>query len=170
MLTRPVAGEYGAYYDTYVSLVPDGDFATVMTAGHAALCARLAAAEAKAGHAYAPGKWTVAEALQHVVDTERVFAYRLLALLRGDASPLPSFDENAYAPAAQAGRRTLASLVAEFEAVRASTVALVESAPPGAWTNVGTMSGKSAVARALPYIIAGHERHHDALFRDRYGV
>ena len=170
MLTRPAAGEHADFYRTYVALVPEGDFATVMAGGHEALVARLRGAAAKAGHRYAEGKWSLAESVQHLVDAERVFAYRLLAILRGQAAPLPGFDENAWAPASEADARDFAGLVEEYALVRRTTLALIASAPNAAWANRGVMSGNPATARALAFIIAGHERHHDALFRERYGV
>ena len=170
MLTRPASGEHAEYYGKYITLVPDGDFATVMAGGHDALVARLRGAASKAGYRYAEGKWSLAESVQHLVDAERVFAYRMLAFLRGQEAPLPGFDENAWAPASEANARDFAGLVEEFALVRRSTVALVSSAPPHAWANGGVMSGHPATARAVAFIIAGHERHHDALFRERYGV
>ncbi len=170
MLTRPAAGEHAEFYATYVTLVPDGDFVDVMTSGHPALLARLRAAATRSGHRYADGKWSVAESLQHMIDTERVFAYRMLSILRGAETPLPGFDHDAWVPASVAHARDFGAMVDEFALVRASTAALIATAPAAAWANRGTMSGGSATARALPYIIAGHERHHDALFRDRYDV
>ncbi len=170
MLTRPDAGEHAEYYGTYVRLVPDGDFATVMAAGHAALSTRLRAAASKAHFRYAPGKWSLAESVQHLVDAERVFTYRMVSILRGDVQALPSFDENTWAPNSHADARDFVGLVDEFDALRAATIALVSTAPASTWANIGTMSGTPASARALAYIIAGHERHHDALYRDKYGV
>lgn len=170
MLTRPAADEHAEWYGKYVALVPDGDFATAMASGHDALVARLRAAAAKSHYRYAEGKWSVAESVQHLVDAERVFTYRMLSFLRGDTQALPPFDETAWAPAALADTRDYGGLVDEFDAVRRATIALVSTAPASAWANRGTMSGNPASARAVAYIIAGHERHHDALFRDRYGV
>lgn len=170
MLIRPASDEHAEYYGKYVALVPDGEFATVMTSGHAALVARLRGNAAKAGFAYAAGKWTLAESLLHLADAERVFSYRMLSFLRGETTPLPGFDENAWAPQGKAAVRDFGGVVDEFEAVRQATIALVRGAPAGAWANRGTMSGTTATARATAYIIAGHERHHDALFHERYGV
>lgn len=170
MLARPASSEYAEFYGKYVALVPDGDFASVMTSGHAALLARLKSGSAKAGDRYAEGKWTLAESVQHLSDAERVFAYRMLCFARGGREPQPPFDENTWTPASQANARDFGGLLDEFATVRRSTILLVNSVPFAAWANLGVMSGNPASARGVAYIIAGHERHHDALFRDRYGV
>ena len=170
MLSHPHAGEYAPFYQRYVDLVPDGDFATVMTSPHPALLGRLRAAASRSAHRYAEGKWTLAEVVQHLCDTERVFAYRLLCFARGQVEPLPGFDENAWGPASQANGRDYGGLVDEFALVRRSTVSLVAGLPASVWTNGGVMSGGPATARAMPYLMAGHERHHDAILRERYGV
>lgn len=170
MLTRPSPGEHAEYYGKYIALVPDGDFTSAMTGEHAALLARLRTNSAKAGFRYAEDKWSIAELVQHLVDAERVFSYRMLAILRGQTEPLPSFDEESWAPASHANARDFAGLVEEFALVRRATQALVASAPAAAWANRGTMSGNPATARAIAFIIAGHERHHGGILRDRYGV
>lgn len=117
-------------------------------------------------HRYAPDKWDVAAVVGHLSDTERVFAYRLLRLLRQDPTPLPPFTQNAYAEAA--GPATLAARLDEFAAVRAATLALVDLAPDAAWDFVGTVSGAQISARAMAVVIAGHVAHHVGILRERY--
>ena len=170
MLQRPAADEHAEYYGRYIALVPDGDLVAAMHATHSELITRLSAAATKSAHRYAPGKWSVAEVVQHLSDAERVFSYRILNFARGNDQPLPSFDENAWAPASQADARPFADVVHEFDAVRAATVALVRGIPAADWARRGIMSGHPASARAVAYIIAGHERHHGALLAERYGV
>jgi hypothetical protein len=94
----------------------------------------------------------------------------MLRIARGDVTPLPGFDENLYVPASGADRRTLPDLVAEFAAVRSSTLALVGGLPADAWASRGVSNGHTMSTRALGYIIAGHERHHMETLRVRYGV
>ena len=124
--------------------------------------------DAAARARYEPGKWSIKEVVGHVSDTERVMGYRLLRIGRGDVTPLPGFEQDPYVAAAGADRRPLASLLAELEAVRAATLALVESLPAEAWERRGTASGNPVSARALAYIIAGHAAHHHAVLRERY--
>jgi hypothetical protein len=124
--------------------------------------------ERVAHRAYAEGKWTLAESLLHVVDTERVFAYRLLRIARGDHTPLPGFDHDAWVPRSGASHRTLADLLTEMDAVRTSTCTLAESVRDAEWRHVGTSSGHATSARALAWMIVGHFAHHVEITRTRY--
>jgi hypothetical protein len=101
-------------------------------------------------------------------DTERIFTYRLLAFARGDAGPLPGFDENSYTPAQESDRVPLAWLLDEFVAVRAATLALLKVLPPKAWERRGVASKHPLSARAAAWIIAGHEIHHRRVLEERY--
>ena len=168
-LSRPDATEYAPFYAGYVARVPDGDVAELLEAQGRDTAALLAGlSEERGEYRYAPDKWTLKEVIGHIADAERVFAYRALRIARGDQTPLASFDENAYVPAAECGRRTLADLAAELGAVRGATLALVRSLTDAAATRTGTASGKTISVRALAYIAAGHERHHLAIIRARY--
>jgi hypothetical protein len=169
MLSRPKADEYFEYYGTYISLVPDGDVRDHLRSQLSETIAVLSGvSDAKAAEAYGPGKWTLKEAVLHMSDAERVFGYRMLRIARGDTTPLPGFDQNSWVPHSCANDRALTNLVMEFAAIRASTLALVDSISPEAWFRTGTASGHEISARALAYIAAGHERHHVAIFRERY--
>ena len=171
MPNRPAADEHAPYYAGYVTLVPDGDFLGALHSAHADLVGRLRAVRTnREGFRYAADKWSVREAVQHLSDVERVMSYRMLTFARGDQSPLPPFDENAWAQTSGADSRPLSQLVDEFVAVRGATVALISSVQRDAWANRGIMSGTPATAQALAFIIAGHERHHAAIFAERYGV
>ena len=116
------------------------------------------------------GKWTIKEVIGHLLDSERVFAYRLLRISRGDATELPGFDETTYAPEGQFNQRSLSALVSEFQLQRASTFALVNGIPLAAWPRMGTANGFQTSARALVYVILGHTVHHFGLLRERYGL
>jgi hypothetical protein len=175
-IARPAANEHAPYYTGYIdaaeaSLAQRGladvvALLEVQTADWQALMA--AVPEAASSHAYAPGKWTLGESLVHVSDTERVFAYRLLRIGRGDRTPLPGFEQDDWVPTSRAGRRSLADILAEMYAVRASTLALVRSLDDEAIGQIGVASGKDVTARALVWMIAGHMQHHFGLTRDRY--
>jgi uncharacterized damage-inducible protein DinB len=169
MIPRPDASEFQAYYGRYIDRVPDGDLLQTLRAQLDDTRALVReAGEARGGHRYEPGKWSIREVLGHVIDAERIFAYRALRIARGDATPLPGFDENAYAEVSNADARTLAQLAEELEHVRMSTIALFRGLDDAALARMGTASGGPASARALAWIIAGHERHHQLLLRERY--
>jgi hypothetical protein len=169
MNQRPAADEFAPYYGRYIDQVADGDVEAVLEEQGAETLALLRSlAEEDGGRAYAEGKWTIKEVIGHVADTERIFSYRLMRAARGDETPLPSFDENAFAAAGRFGDRTLASLADELAAVRAATLALVRGLPEGAWDRRGVASGYGFSVRAAAYMIAGHEAHHVNLLRERY--
>ena len=110
------------------------------------------------------------EVVVHLSDAERIFSYRALRLARGDATPLPGFDENAYAPESGADAQPLAALVTEWADVRQATLGLLRHLPAAAWTRRGTASGCPVSVRALAWIIAGHVRHHPSTLEERYGL
>jgi uncharacterized damage-inducible protein DinB len=124
----------------------------------------------QAGHRYAEGKWSVREIIGHLSDAERVFTYRLLCIARGDQTPLPGFDEEAYGAQTNADRRTLGDLVEELAVVRMSTLALVRSLDESFLMRRGTVRNWTLSVRALAFVIAGHFEHHVGILRDRYGL
>lgn len=168
-LSRPSPSEHAAFYAGYVAGMPDGDVIEHLGAQRAELEHLLAGLDdGDARYRYAPGKWSVKEVLGHLADAERIFAYRLLRVARGDATPLAGFDENAYVPAGGFDDRPLVSLVAELGAIRGATLALLHGLPPGVGEHRGEANGQPVTVRALAWILAGHERHHLGILRDRY--
>jgi uncharacterized damage-inducible protein DinB len=168
-IPRPDVSEYAPHYETYVSKVPDGNLVAIMEAQRQETQELLAAIpEGRALHRYAPGKWSIKEVIGHVTDAERVFCYRALRFARGDQTPLPGFDEKAYAPAGKFDMRPLPDLAAELDAVRHATIALFTGLDSEALARRGTANAKQISVRALAYIIAGHERHHLGILRERY--
>lgn len=166
---RPAATEYAGWYAGYVGLVPDGDVVTTLRDQGRTLCDTLAGVpESRGGHRYAEGKWSIREVVGHVIDAERIFAYRALRIARGDATPLASFDENAYTAAAGSDTRPLADLVDELRAVREATVRLFASLPAEAWSRTGVASDQPVSVRALAFITAGHAMHHGQVLAARY--
>lgn len=167
--TRPAPDEYAPYYGTYVSKVADGDVvATLKAQINGTLAYLRAIPESRAGHRYAEGKWSIREVIGHLADGERIFAYRALRFARNDETALPGFDENAFVANARFDDRTLASLLDEFAAVRAATVAQFDAFFPDEWQRGGTASGKHMSVRALAWVIAGHELHHLGILKERY--
>lgn len=168
---RPDATEFAPFYAGYIAKVPDGDLLATLEAQAGEYVQTLVAVtEAKSSFAYAPGKWTIKELLGHVVDAERVFSYRAMRIARGDQTPLPGFDEQAWVPLSGANDRTVADLVGEFRAVRAATLAQLRHLPADSVTRRGTASGREVSVRALAWIIAGHALHHLGILRERYLV
>lgn len=171
VIPRPAAGEYHAVYDRYLARLDGDDALAALRRAAVETPRRLAGLdEARALSRYAPGKWSVKEVVGHVADAERVFACRALRIARADATPLPGFDENAYVPAGGFDARPLASIVDEFRAVRAATLALFDGLDAAAAARLGTASGARVSVRALAWIIAAHEHHHLAILRERYGI
>jgi D-serine deaminase-like pyridoxal phosphate-dependent protein len=167
--TRPDATEYAPFYAGYVAGVPDGDIVAVLRAGGEELASTLASIpESRGGFRYAEGKWSVREMIGHMIDAERIFAYRALRLARGDATPLPGFEQDDYVRTAGSEARTVADLAEELHAVRAATVRLFASLPDDAWTRRGVVNGREASVRALAYVTAGHAVHHLRVLRERY--
>ena len=168
-IVRPRPGEYNPYYGRYIELVPEGDIVRMLGTQLEETVAFLRGIPAERSlHRYAEGKWSIRDVVQHLSDTERIFAYRALRIARGDTTPLPSFDENAYAPVAHADRREWPALIAEFGAVRRATIALLEGLSAEDAGRTGTASQHVISARALAWITAGHERHHVSVIRERY--
>ena len=168
---RPEPAEYASSFAGYVAAVPDGDVMDLLGTQLTTLRAALAPLTAeRGGHRYAEGKWSVREVVGHCIDTERIFVYRALRIARGDATPLPGFDENDYVMTAGSDARSMADLLAELDAVRAGTIALFASLAPEAWGRVGVASGKEISVRALAWITAGHVAHHLRILRERYDV
>jgi hypothetical protein len=168
---RPGPDEHIAYYARYITLVPDGNIVATLRRQIEETASLLrAVSREREEFRYAEGKWSVKEVVGHIGDGERVFAHRALRFGRGDETPLPGFDENLYVPAGRFGDRTLASLLDEFLAVREATVRLLDGLPDEAFARVGRANGHPVSVRALAWITAGHERHHVAILRDRYGL
>ena len=166
---RPAPTDYAPHYETYIRLVEDGDLPTLLARQIAeTLPWYRGVTEAQAASAYAPGKWTVRSVLNHVADFERVMQYRALGIARGDQASFPSYDQDPYAAAAGADRRSWASLVDELACVRESSIHLFRHLDDAALDRVGRVNGKPMTARALGYAIAGHERYHLAILKDRY--
>lgn len=168
-IARPGEEEYAPVYAGYVKRVPEGDLRGALRAQLGTTLALLrGVGEPRGDHRYAPDKWTIKEVIGHVIDTERIMAYRALRIGRGDATPLPGFEQNDYVPNGNFGQRTLANLAEELEVVRRSTIILFQHMDETALARRGTASGAAVTPRALAYIIAGHELHHVDILRTRY--
>jgi hypothetical protein len=170
-IPRPTSSEYAPAYGGYVSAVPEGDLLSLLERqGRETVALLRGVSEKKSQYRYAPEKWSIREVVGHVNDAERVFTYRALRFARADATPLPSFDENAWGDASNADSRALAEHLEELAAVRAATLALFRGFSEEQFARSGVASNHEITVRALAYITAGHERHHVKVLREKYGV
>ena len=168
--SRPGVDEYAPSFAGYVAQIAEDEDILAALAGQLddvlAWFDRIP--DARGAYRYAPDKWSIRQVVGHLSDTERVFAYRALRIGRGDSTPLPSFDDQAYVPEQRADDRPLADLVEEWGAVRRATLALLRNLPPPAWYRRGIASDQPISVRALAYVIAGHTRHHLEVLEARY--
>lgn len=170
-MAKPLPGESAPFYHSYIKLV-EGNTVREVVERYAfdvqEFYNRLP--EAKADFAYAPGKWTIKQVLQHVTDADRIFGYRALRISRNDATPLPGFDENAYVANGFAAEQPLSVLKQEFNAVRAATDMFLLSLNETQVQRMGTASNNPVTVNALAYIIYGHLLHHKNILTERYGL
>ena len=167
---RPFPGEYAPYAQADIDAVVGTDAATVLVALAVETQTFLRSLDEDhvRGLRYAPDKWTLKDVLGHIIDDERIFAYRAFCLARGETKPLAGFDEKVYAGNADAENRSWNDLLDEYRVVRAASVALFTSLPPSAWERAGEVNGYQATPRGLAFHIAGHELHHLRIVRERY--
>ncbi len=168
-MNKPDPKEYNSYYERYISLVPLADILNTLETQFRETRAMLdAIPEQRGAHRYAEGKWSIKEVIGHMIDTERIFAYRALRISRSDTTPLASFEQDEYVKTANSDAASLASLIEEFAAVRRANVLMLRNLPAEAWTRMGTASNYPVSVRALAWIIAGHELHHRAVLKEKY--
>ncbi len=170
LIMKPSPNEYAPYYDRYISLVQeDGMVLQHLYTNRKMIDAFLTALPAdRWEYRYAEGKWTIKEALLHVIDTERIFAYRALTIARGDTTSLPGYEQDDYVPTSAANTRSSSSLLEEYAAVRQATLTLLGNLPEEAWGRIGTANEKPVSVRAIAYMLAGHELHHLTIIKERY--
>ena len=166
---RPTSQEFAPFYGKYIEKIEENDPLSALEKSlKEAFNFLPQIPEEKAEHKYAEGKWTVKELMQHLSDTERIMTYRALCIARKDQTELPGFDENAYVEALDLSNRRLSDIKEEFLELKKSTITLFRSFPTEALLRSGIMNGQPASVRALAYIIAGHQRHHFMVLRERY--
>ncbi len=167
---RPGPGEYAPYAADDIAYVAGDDaVAALITQADRVMGLLMPLKEARIeGLRYAPEKWTIREVLGHLIDDERIFAYRALCVARQDARPLPGFDENEYVRGAGFEARRWGGLLAEYMMVRHATVAFFGGLSPRAWLHRGIVNGYEASVRGLAFHVAGHELHHLRVLEERY--
>ena len=169
MTGRPETSEAAPYYFSYINQVQGDDIMASLKKQHEEAASFFTSiSEEKSLHRYAPDKWSIRQTLNHLNDTERVFAGRALWFARGFETPLPSFDQTVAASAAQADAVSWAAHIEEFRRVRLATLSLFENLPADSWLRAGVASDNRVTVRSLAFIIAGHTTHHLAVLRERY--
>lgn len=161
--------EYSGHFGTYLKQAGDGKLIEELEISlHEFIRFVQNIPMDKFDYRYAEGKWTIKEIIQHVLDTERIFAYRALRFSRNDKTPLPSFEEQDYADNSDANSRSIQELLTEFSAVRHSNLLFYKSLSDEQLKRIGTASGNQISVRALGFVIIGHQKHHQKVFEERY--
>lgn len=169
LFSKPKPGEYAEFYQPYIDKIAEQDILSALGRQEEVLQRFFEELpEEKHEFRYAEGKWTPKEILGHIIDAERIFAYRALRISRGDSTPLSGFDEDEYVRQSAYNDFSIPSLVAAFGIVRQATIALLVTTPEGCFTRMGSANGKPVSVRALYYIILGHAEHHLGVLREKY--
>jgi len=170
IIAKPEPDEYAPYTIMYIGLLPDDGLVLkhlyTNLVGTTKFLRSLP--NEKLSYRYAKGKWTIKEILAHLIDDERIYAYRALRFARNDRTELPGFEQDNYALESRANIRTIESLLKEFAAVRRSTIALFDSFDGEVLKRSGVASGNVMSVRAAAYHIAGHELRHINIIKERY--
>jgi hypothetical protein len=167
-MPRPTAAEHAPYFSTYIDLVPGADILATLHAQTNELRSFWRGIAEEQANRGPIGKWNVKQVLNHLVDTERIFAYRALRIGRGDLTPLPGFEQDDYVENSGAATRSWESLLTEYETVRRASLQLFDTFPPDAWARAGTANNGPLTPLAVAYMIAGHELHHARILRQDY--
>jgi|ERR1044071_1043224 uncharacterized damage-inducible protein DinB len=169
-IEKPAEGEYAPYAIMYIGLLPDDGLVLKHLRDNLKATTEfiLSLPEEKLAHSYAEGKWTIKEVLAHVVDDERIYAYRALRFARNDRTELPGFEQDDYALHSGANGRDVQGILNEFAAVRRATIALFEGLDEEALMRAGVAGGNVMSVRAAAYHIAGHELRHVNIIKERY--
>ena len=165
----PDSTEYSHFYSTYISLISkDNIIQTLNEQMHEVFTLINSLPGEKAYFKYAPDKWTLKEVLGHIIETERVFSYRALAISRGDTQPLPGMDQDEYMKNNNYNKRSISNLSNEYLSVRTSTIHLFNTMTKEMISKKGNASGFDVTVRALAFIIAGHNLHHYNIIKEKY--
>lgn len=168
-MPRPTTNDYASFYHNYVMQVQEDDLSAAMQQQESILESFLRSIpEEKADYAYAEGKWTVKQLIQHMIDAERIFTYRALWFARQSPAPLSGFDENEYAAIADVSKRSLESLCNEFMAVRKSSEFLYNSFSQKELMTSGIANNNSITVNAIGFVTLGHFLHHKKIMEERY--
>ncbi len=169
MNSRPQAGEYAPYYEKYISLVPEGNIIEIL-AEQITTAEKLFGeiTEEKSKFRYSKDKWSIQEVLGHIIDTERIFAYRALRFSRNDKTALPGFEQDDFVPNSNQDNVLLKDLLEELLLVRKANLKMFASFSDEMWSRVGIACDNAMSVRALAYNLAGHLTHHISVIKEKY--
>ena len=168
-MNRPEKGEYAEYYERYTSLVEETDIVAVLEKQQFELLEIFKEiTEEKSLFAYAEGKWSIKEVAGHMIDGERIFAYRALRISRADKTPIEGFEQDEYTENSNFNNTPLSELIAELLYLRKANLIFFKNLTGEGWRRAGTASDNAISVRALAYIMAGHIRHHLKILNERY--
>lgn len=168
-MKRPDLAQVPLFYHKYINLVHGDDLNALLDDSKTSMNSFLAAIpEERWSFRYAEGKWSIKELVQHVIDSERIFAYRALCFARSETASLPGFDENTYAAASRADRRTRQSLLDELQVVQEATALLFKSFDDEQLEHTGIANNNPITVRAIGFIIVGHLLHHKNVLQEKY--
>ena len=168
-LRRPSPEEHAPYFSRYIDLVPDGDITDILMRQLGETLRLLQdVPPGRETHRYAPDKWSIREVVGHLIDVERVFAFRAIAIARADGVDLPSMEQDEWAARSNAHQRSLDDLASEWAALRRATVHMFATLPDDAGGRRGKAGGNPVTVRSLPWMIAGHELWHRELLARSY--
>jgi len=172
MSRLPKTNEYAPYYETYISKVPkDTDIIKILEEQKSKFLGMIRSlSDEQLNYAYDLGKWTVRQSIMHIIETERIFAFRALVISRNDKTSIPGFDQNVYVENNIVNHLDIDYLAKDFSATRNSSTIMFRGFADEQWLRIGTASDNPVSVRATAYMIAGHLNHHLALFKDRYGI
>ncbi|MCE2741496.1 MAG: DinB family protein [Sphingobacteriales bacterium] len=170
MIPKPTQDQCPAFYWNYIKLVPENKdvLGELQVQSMETIDLVTSLDDETLASSYQDGKWTILEILVHLMDCERIFAYRALRIGRKDKTPLPGFNENEFAQNSQANKRKILGIVKEYSLLRASTIELFQSFTTEMWEQIGEANGQAISANCIPYIIAGHELHHRNMIEEKY--
>jgi hypothetical protein len=168
-MSKPLPSTYPEYFKRYVDQVPEEDLATAFKNQSAVIKEFLSKIDEKRStYAYAEGKWTLREVLQHIIDAERIFNYRALCIARKETTSLPGFDENSYADNSNGNARKWQDMIEELLIVRRSTEMMYESFTNEMLDNSGISNTKPITVKSLGFITLGHFNHHKKVIEEKY--
>ena len=170
-MNRPNESEYDPYYGKYIALVPESEIIGPLDSQPDELQGLFSTvSEDRGTHAYDDGKWTVKEVLSHLIDGERMFAYRVFRIARGDKTPMEGFEQDGYIENSYANTRSFSDLLGEFAQLRQANMAFFRNLKDDDWIRTGTANNAEISVRSLAWIMAGHIRHHVDILKSRYLV
>ncbi len=168
-MPKPSPTAYPGYFQKYIDQVPEQDLHEAFANQDRVMQHFLSSiSEEQSTHAYAPGKWTIKEMLQHMIDTERIFNYRAVCFARKEATSLPGFEENDYAANSNANARSWKDLVEEFLAVRHATELMYNSFTDEMLATAGKANNNEVTVGSLGFISVGHFYHHKKVVEEKY--